>query len=191
MNNPLEDSNWYKNGLVVPIKKLSNHQLKSARSRQVEPSVDALVQRLNNPTKVMVEQKLEAVKTAYGRQVKPVLLPIKTENVRCDHCESLFNSIANLKHHVKKAHFELYPSEEQVKCQNKILPLDFVPAPPIAVKNFPFKCDICYRRFDKRSRMIRHIKNVHSSDIHRVDLSRFVLPSRKFQQLQPWSMVEL
>jgi len=53
-----------------------------------------------------------------------------------------------------------------------------------------FKCDICNRKFEKRTRMIRHIKNMHSMDIHRVDLSKFVLP-KKFQQLHPWSLIEL
>ena len=51
-----------------------------------------------------------------------------------------------------------------------------------------YKCDICYRRFEKRSKMIRHIKNVHSSDIHRVDLSTFVMP-KKYQQA--WTLLEL
>ena len=53
-----------------------------------------------------------------------------------------------------------------------------------------FKCDICNRKFEKRTRMIRHIKNMHSSDIHRVDLSKFVLP-KKFQQRHTWSLIEL
>ena len=71
----------------------------------------------------MNSKPIETVKTAYGRQVKPVLLPIKTENVRCEHCQALLSSIANLKNHMKKEHSEL-----EKPCQ-KVPPLGFVPAP--------------------------------------------------------------
>ena len=185
---------WYKTGLTVPIKKLTNHQLKAKKCHaMIKPKVTTLHQSIpaaaaaTDKCKQTADQgsNPETVKTAYGRQVKPVLIPIKTENVRCQHCDHLFNSVTNLKHHMKKAHPKLLSDE---KCQN--LPKDFVPA-PIKIKHFPFKCDICYQRFEKRTRMIKHIKSVHSSDIHRVDLSKFVIP-KKFQQHHPsWSLIEL
>ena len=120
---PLNGSNWYKNGLTVPIKKLTNTQLKAKKILHPD------LKQLNKPeitiitTSVVNSKPIETVKTAYGRQVKPVLLPIKTENVRCEHCQALLSSIANLKNHMKKEHSEL-----EKPCQ-KVLPLGFVPAP--------------------------------------------------------------
>lgn len=170
LNDPLEGSNWYKNGLVISLKKLTSTQLKGA-AKPPEPLLQA------PPQIVIVEKPVETVKTAYGRKVKPVLAPKTENNVKCQLCETLCSSMANLKQHMKKAHETL-----------KSAP-DFVPAPP-PILNYPFKCDICYRRFEKRTRMIRHIKNVHSLDIHRVDLNKFVLP-KKFTHLHPWSLIEL
>lgn len=200
VNDPLESSNWYKHSLMVQIKKLTSNQLKNAaamRNNQSPPKVQAENNNSSKYTnssaasanaaekvdpKIVPAPLLEPpVKTAYGRQIKPVLAPKKADNVKCDHCVMLFSSLTNLKHHMKKAH--------QLEFQQQKKPADFVAAPK-EVKNFPFKCDICYRRFEKRTRMIRHIKSVHSSDIHRVDLNRFVLP-RKFLQLHPWSLIEL
>ena len=126
----------------------------------------------------------EIQKTAYGRQVKPVLVPIKNEtNVRCEHCDLTFSNLVNLKQHqVKKHGKNLQKKEVQLK--------DHYLCNPKKIIENNFHCDICYRRFAKRSRMIRHIKSVHSADIHRVDLNRFVLPTKKIQ-MPTWSMIEL
>merc|ERR1712008_234191 len=138
---------------------------------------------------VVPEVEEKTVKTSYGRQSKPVLVPIKTENVRCKHCQELFRSLYKLKQHMEKLHSDQLKKENQEKlhsCQ-KVLPLGYVPAPLHEPLNgfLKFKCDICNRKFEKRTKMIRHIKKMHSSDIHRVDLSKFVLP-KKFQQRHPW-----
>jgi len=189
---PLNGSNWYKNGLSVPIKKLTNTQLKSKKI--LHPDLKLLklkpeIRTLGDTQEVEVvnSKPQETVKTSYGRQSKPVLVPIKTENVRCEHCQDLFRSLYKLKRHMEKVH-----SEELEKTCQKVLPMGYVPAPLHEPLNgfLKFKCDICNRKFEKRTRMIRHIKNMHSSDIHRVDLSKFVLP-KKFQQLHPWSLIEL
>ena len=126
----------------------------------------------------------EIQKTAYGRQVKPVLVPIKNEtNVRCEHCDLTFSNLVNLKQHqVKKHGKNLQKKAVQLKDR-------YLCNPKKIIEN-NFHCDICYRRFAKRSRMIRHIKSVHSADIHRVDLNRFVLPTKKIQ-MPTWSMIEL
>jgi len=191
---PLNGSNWYKNGLTVPIKKLTNTQLKA--KKVLHPDLKQLnkpeVTKAPSPEKEDTDSKVEekTVKTSYGRQSKPVLVPIKTENVRCEHCHDLFRSLYKLKRHMDKEHSD-QKLEKLTTCQ-KVLPLGYVPAPLHEPINgfLKFKCDICNRKFDKRSRMIRHIKNMHSSDIHRVDLTKFVLP-KKFQQLHPWSLIEL
>jgi len=116
------------------------------------------------PTTPTVEPvKTEIQKTAYGRQVKPVLV-----------------NLVNLKLQKKQP----APEPSVKKCQKS----------PQSVENAKnlntFHCDICYKSFAKRTRMIRHIKNVHSADIHRVDLNKFVLP-RRIQQYPTWSMIEL
>jgi len=189
---PLNGSNWYKNGLSVPIKKLTNTQLKSTKLQHPDlaklnkPEIRTLG--VSNEVEIVsVTPQLETVKTSYGRQSKPVLVPIKTENVRCEHCQDLFRSLYKLKRHMEKEH-----SDQIEKPCQKVLPIGYVPAPLHVPFNgfLKFKCDICYRKFEKRSRMIRHIKNVHSADIHRVDLTKFVLPE-EFQQLHPWSLIEL
>jgi len=193
---PLNGSNWYKNGLTVPMKKLTNTQLKAKKipsvypeSKQQQPAVGTKPEMTIEP-EVVPEVEEKTVKTSYGRQSKPVLVPIKTENVRCKHCQELFRSLYKLKQHMEKVHSDQLPEKLQ-SCQ-KVLPLGYVPAPLHEPLNgfLKFKCDICNRKFEKRTRMIRHIKNMHSSDIHRVDLSKFVLP-KKFQQRHPWSLIEL
>ena len=44
---------------------------------------------------------------------------------------------------------------------------------------YRFKCDICSKLFGKRDRMIKHITNNHPSDMHKVDLSKFVFSPTK------------
>ena len=44
---------------------------------------------------------------------------------------------------------------------------------------YRFKCDICNKLFGKRSRMINHITNAHPSDMHKVDLAKFVFSPKK------------
>ena len=44
---------------------------------------------------------------------------------------------------------------------------------------YRFKCDICNKLFGKRGRMIKHITNNHPSDMHKVDLSKFVFSPKK------------
>ena len=167
--------------LTVPIKKLSNYQLKKCHP-QDQPSNHMTSKTQHNYVVTQVIKPIETIKTSYGRVSKPVLAPIKTENVQCDQCEETFNSLANLKVHMKKVHDAANGiTENSCTKPNYIIPMEVMNAKR-------YKCDICYRRFDKRSRMIRHIKNVHSTDIHRVDLSTFVMP-KKFQQA--WTLFEL
>ena len=44
---------------------------------------------------------------------------------------------------------------------------------------YRFKCDICSKLFGKRGRMIKHITNNHPSDMHKVDLAKFVATPKK------------
>ena len=44
---------------------------------------------------------------------------------------------------------------------------------------YRFKCDICNKLFGKRSRMINHITNAHPSEMHKVDLAKFVFSPKK------------
>lgn len=44
---------------------------------------------------------------------------------------------------------------------------------------YRFKCDICSKLFGKRDRMIKHITNNHPSDMHKVDLAKFVFSPKK------------
>ena len=160
----------------IKLKKLTHNQLRMCQKS--EPKIDSKP----IPKPIQVE-----IKTAYGRQVKPVLVPIKNEtNVRCEHCDLTFSNLVNLKQHqVKKHQDKILEKTQKLKELNKM-------ALPVHTQTSPtFHCDICYRRFAKRSRMIRHIKSVHSADIHRVDLNRFVLPTKKIHQLPTWSMIEL
>ena len=167
--------------LTVPIKKLSNYQLKKCHP-QDQPSNQMMTNNKTMIKVIQVSKPIETIKTSYGRVSKPVLAPIKTENVQCDQCEETFNSLANLKIHMKKVHDAANGiTENGLMKPNYIIPME-------VMNTKRYKCDICYRRFDKRSRMIRHIKNVHSTDIHRVDLSTFVMP-KKFQQA--WTIFEL
>jgi len=167
------------NSPSIKLKKLTNNQLRMCQ-KPVEKAVK--IQPQNQNTSV---ETIEIQKTAYGRQVKPVLVPIKNEtNVRCEHCDLTFSNLVNLKQHqVKKHGKNLQKKEVQLKDH-------YLCNPRKIIENNNFHCDICYRRFAKRSRMIRHIKSVHSADIHRVDLNRFVLPTKKIQ-MPTWSMIEL
>ena len=137
---PLNGSNWYKNGLTVPMKKLTNTQLKAKKIPLVYPDSKAqqqLATGTGQPEMTIepevapevVEEK--TVKTSYGRQSKPVLVPIKTENVRCKHCQELFRSLYKLKQHMEKVHSDQLKMENQEKRQpcQKVLPLGYVPAP--------------------------------------------------------------
>lgn len=127
---PLNGSNWYKNGLSVPMKKLTNTQLKSKNI--LHPDLKLLKLKPEIRTGLGVTQEVEVVnskpqenvKTSYGRQSKPVLVPIKTENVRCEHCQDLFRTLYKLKRHMEKEH-----SDELEKTCQKILPMGYVPAP--------------------------------------------------------------
>ena len=38
-------------------------------------------------------------------------------------------------------------------------------------------CDICTSRFRRRIHMIKHVMTQHASQMHRVDLAKFVAPS--------------
>ena len=128
---PLNGSNWYKNGLTVPIKKLTNTQLKA--KKVLHPDLKQLnkpeITKASSPEKEDTDSKVEekTVKTSYGRQSKPVLVPIKTENVRCEHCHDLFRSLYKLKRHMDKEHSD-QKLEKLTTCQ-KVLPLGYVPAP--------------------------------------------------------------
>ena len=164
--------------LTVPMKKLTSHQLKKCHDKS--PNTKPV-----NHLKVITSTiTTETVKTSYGRVSKPVLAPIKTENVQCEKCKEIFNSLTILKSHMKKVHDFVENEENDAE---KLLNSKSPQIPSVS-PSMLFKCDICYRRFEKRSRMIRHIKNVHSTDIHRVDLSTFVMP-KKFQQA--WTFFEL
>ena len=125
---------------------------------------------------------ITTVKTSYGRVSKPVLAPIKTENVPCTKCEDTFNNATNLKNHIKKVHCSAEDMDEQ---HEMVLKTCIIPSMQVTKQ---YKCDICYRRFDKRSRMIRHIKNVHSTEIHRVDLNKFVMKPKKYQRAS-WTLL--
>ena len=145
-----------KNSLSIKVKKLTNTQLKRAKTPPKTPATPVTPA----PTEIQ--------KTAYGRQVKPVLV-----------------NLVNIKPKIVE--------NNVTKCQksNSLSPQTV--SQTIENKNSPtFHCDICYRRFAKRTRMIRHIKNVHSADIHRVDLNKFVLPRTKIHVNKSWtSMIEL
>ena len=115
------------------MKKLTNTQLKAKKIPSVYP--DSKQQQAAAGTKpemtiepeVVPEVEEKTVKTSYGRQSKPVLVPIKTENVRCKHCQELFRSLYKLKQHMEKVHSDQLPEKLQ-PCQ-KVLPLGYVPAP--------------------------------------------------------------
>jgi hypothetical protein len=186
------------------MKKLTNVQIR-AKKCQIIPThaVHVKNDQPKNPqqqvlttttiiTTTTITTVVENTKTAFGREVKPVLVPIKTENVPCNQCDSTFSSLISLKNHIKRIHRDgdkmcQKVAENATMCYTHMHHHDFVPS-PIEVKKYLFKCDICHRKFDKRSRMIRHITSVHSSDIHKVDLSRFVYPPKK---VHPWNLIEL
>ena len=126
---PLNGSNWYKNGLSVPIKKLTNTQLKAKKIlhpdlKLLKPEIRTLGGRVTPEVEISESKPQETVKTSYGRQSKPVLVPIKTENVRCEHCQDLFRSLYKLKRHMEKVH-----SDQLEKPCQKVLPMGYVPAP--------------------------------------------------------------
>ena len=174
------------NSPSIKLKKLTHNQLRMCQKPVEQPQIQP-----QNTVLEPIQRQVEIIqKTAYGRQVKPVLVPIKNEtNVRCEHCDLTFSNLVNLKQHQVKKHQNLNLRKVQLKDHQPLCN----PRSKI-ISNLPentFHCDICYRRFAKRSRMIRHIKSVHSADIHRVDLNRFVLPTKKIRQLPTWSMIEL
>lgn len=169
------------NSPSIKLKKLTHNQLRMCQKPVEQPQIQP-----QNTVLEPIQRQVEIIqKTAYGRQVKPVLVPIKNEtNVRCEHCDLTFSNLVNLKQHQVKKHGK--------NLQKKAVQLkDHYLCNPRKIIENNFHCDICYRRFAKRSRMIRHIKSVHSADIHRVDLNRFVLPTKKIRQLPTWSMIEL
>ncbi len=179
------------------------------------------------------------VKTAFGREVKPVLVPIKPENtienVKCIKCQQTFSHEASLKNHIRKFHSNstimscmkrpsstspssmmaniLSPSA--ARCQFQLKDERFPPAENVKMipslisdvikdayicdgvmaancglnRKMVHQCDICYRKFDKRSRMIRHITGVHPYEMHKVDLSKFVYTTNP-KKFDPWTCVE-
>ena len=146
-----------KNSLSIKVKKLTNTQLKRAKTPP------------ETPARTPVTPAPTEIQTKYGRQVKPVLV-----------------NLVNIKPKIVENNVK--------KCQKSEKSPQLITQTIENKKNSPtFHCDICYRRFAKRTRMIRHIKNVHSADIHRVDLNKFVLPRTKIQSsLKSWtSMIEL
>ena len=116
------------------MKKLTNTQLKAKKIPSVYPDSTKQQQaaagtkpEMTIEPEVVPEVEEKTVKTSYGRQSKPVLVPIKTENVRCKHCQELFRSLYKLKQHMEKVHSDQLPEKLQ-PCQ-KSLPLGYVPAP--------------------------------------------------------------
>ena len=116
------------------MKKLTNTQLKAKKIPSVYPDSTKQQQaaagtkpEMTIEPEVVPEVEEKTVKTSYGRQSKPVLVPIKTENVRCKHCQELFRSLYKLKQHMEKVHSDQLPEKLQ-PCQ-KVLPLGYVPAP--------------------------------------------------------------
>jgi len=221
----ISQSNAHFLNLIVPMKKLSSHQLKKCHfqlqdiSKQLNQNkVDHqyhprhhhnhnnFTKKVNNATNNNITNNIKpidtkittnngmttvnstensnitTVKTSYGRVSKPVLAPIKTENVPCTKCQDTFNNVTNLKNHIKKVHCSAEDMDEQ---HEMVLKTCIIPSMQVTKQ---YKCDICYRRFDKRSRMIRHIKNVHSTEIHRVDLNKFVMKPKKYQRAS-WTLL--
>jgi len=221
----ISQSNAHFLNLIVPMKKLSSHQLKKCHfqlqdiSKQLNQNkvdhqyhprhhhnhnnftkkvnnatnnnitnnikpIDTKITTINGMTTVNSTENsnITTVKTSYGRVSKPVLAPIKTENVPCTKCEDTFNNVTNLKNHIKKVHCSAEDMDEQ---HEMVLKTCIIPSMQVTKQ---YKCDICYRRFDKRSRMIRHIKNVHSTEIHRVDLNKFVMKPKKYQRAS-WTLL--
>ena len=116
------------------MKKLTNTKLKAKKIPSVYPDSTKQQQaatgtkpEMTIEPEVVPEVEEKTVKTSYGRQSKPVLVPIKTENVRCKHCQELFRSLYKLKQHMEKVHSDQLPEKLQ-PCQ-KVLPLGYVPAP--------------------------------------------------------------
>ena len=141
------------------MKKLTNTQLKAKKIPLVYP--DSKQQQVaTKPEMTIVEPEVvpeveeKTVKTSYGRQSKPVLVPIKTENVRCKHCQELFRSLYKLKQHMEKVHSDQLKKENQEKlhsCQ-KVLPLGYVPAPlhgELIIRISMLRSAIFYHRLEK------------------------------------------
>ena len=139
------------------MKKLTNTQLKAKKIPSVYPDSKQQQAAAGTKPEMTIEPELvpeveeKTVKTSYGRQSKPVLVPIKTENVRCKHCQELFRSLYKLKQHMEKVHSDQLKMEYQEKRQ-PILPLGYVPAPlhgEIIIRISMLRSAIFYQRLEE------------------------------------------